>query len=141
MPGTKGARHHDRVRTPEQILRDARTIAVVGASPDAHRTSNRVMRYLQQVGYRCIPVNPNTGEVLGERAYPSLRDVPEPVDFVDVFRRPEYCAAVAEDAVAIGTRAVWLQLGIRNADARRIAEAAGLDFVEDACTLVVHRGL
>jgi predicted CoA-binding protein len=122
-------------------MREARTIAVVGASPDPNRTSNRVMRYLQRAGYRCIPVNPNAGEVLGERCYPTLAAVPEPVDFVDVFRRPEYCAAVAEDAVAIGTKALWLQLGIRNADARRIAVDAGLDYVEDACTLVVHRRL
>jgi hypothetical protein len=122
-------------------MREARTIAVVGASPDPSRTSYRVMRYLQDAGYRCIPVNPNTGEVLGERCYPTLADVPEAVDFVDVFRRPEYCAAVAEDAVAIGARALWLQLGIRNADARRIAVEAGLDYVEDACTLVVHRRL
>ena len=129
------------MRSPEQILREAKTIAVVGASPDPSRTSNRVMHYLQGAGFRCIPVNPNAAEVLGERCYPSLRDVPEPVDFVDVFRRAEYCTAVAEDAVAIGTRALWLQLGIRNAEARRIAEAAGLDYVEDACTLVVHRRL
>ena len=122
-------------------MRESRTIAVVGASPDPSRTSHRVMRYLQEVGYRCIPVNPNADEVLGERCYPSLGDVPEPVDFVDVFRRPEYCAAVAEEAVAVGTRALWLQLGIRNAEARRIAEDAGLDYVEDACTLVVHRRL
>jgi uncharacterized protein len=122
-------------------MRDAKTIAVVGASPDSTRTSHRVMRYLQTAGYRCIPVNPNADEVLGERCFPSLRDVPEPVDFVDVFRRREYCAAVAEDAVAIGTQALWLQLGIRSTDARRIAEEAGLDYVEDACTLVVHRGL
>ncbi len=122
-------------------MREARTIAVVGASPDPGRTSHRVMRYLQGAGYRCIPVNPNAGEVLGERCYPALGDVPEPVDFVDVFRRPEYCAAVAEDAVAIGTRALWLQLGVRSADARRIAVDAGLDYVEDACTLVVHRRL
>ena len=122
-------------------MREARTIAVVGASPDPSRTSHRVMRYLQDVGYRCIPVNPNAEEVLGERCYPSLHDVPEPVDLVDVFRRPEYCAAVAEDAVAIGTRALWLQLGICNAEARRVAEEAGLDYVEDACTLVVHRRL
>ncbi|HEY8316828.1 MAG TPA: CoA-binding protein, partial [Gaiellaceae bacterium] len=82
------------MRTPEQILRDARTIAVVGASPDPSRTSHRVMRYLQGAGYRCIPVNPNAAEVLGERSYPSLADVPEPVDLVDVFRRSEYCADV-----------------------------------------------
>jgi predicted CoA-binding protein len=129
------------VRSAEQIMREATTIAVVGASPDSSRTSNAVMRYLQRVGYRCIPVNPNADEVLGERSYPSLLDLPEPVDFVDVFRRPDYCAAVAEDAVAIGTGALWLQLGIRSTEARRIAEGAGLDYVEDACTLVVHRGL
>ncbi len=122
-------------------MRESKTIAVVGASPDPGRTSNRVMRYLQSAGYRCIPVNPNADEVLGEQCYPSLRDVPEPVDFVDVFRRPEYCPAVAEEAVAVGTRALWLQLGIRNPEARRIAEEAGLDYVEDACTLVVHRRL
>ena len=129
------------MRTPEQILRDARTIAVVGASPHEHRTSNGVMRYLQHVGYRCIPVNPNADEVLGERCYPSLRDVPEPVDFVDVFRRAEFCPAVADDAAAIGAPALWLQLDIRSAEARRIAEAAGMDYVEDACTAVVHRRL
>jgi predicted CoA-binding protein len=122
-------------------MREARTIAVVGASPSPGRTSNEVMRYLQQVGYRCIPVNPNAGEVHGEGCYPSLRDVPEPVDFVDVFRRAEFCPAVAEEAAALGIPALWLQLGIRSAEARRIAEAAGMDYVEDACTLVVHRGL
>src|SRR3954468_6065861 len=122
-------------------MRDARTIAVVGVSSVPSRTSHRVMGYLQGAGYRCIPVNPNAGEVLGERCYPTLGEVPEPVDFVDVFRRSEFCAAVAEDAVAVGTRALWLQLGIRNADARRIAVEAGLDYVEDACTLVVHRRL
>jgi uncharacterized protein len=127
------------VRTPEQILREAKTIAVVGASPHAHRTSHSVMRYLQRVGYRCIPVNPNADEVLGERSYPSLRDVPEPVDLVDVFRRAEFCAAVAEDAAAIAAPALWLQLGLRSAPARQIAEAAGMDYVEDACTAVVHR--
>ena len=122
-------------------MREAKTIAVVGASPDPGRTSHQVMRYLQGVGYRCIPVNPNADEVLGERSYPSLVELPEPVDFVDVFRRPEYCAAVAEEAVAIGTQALWLQLGIRSPEARRIAVGARLDYVEDACTLVVHRRL
>jgi uncharacterized protein len=127
------------VRTPEEILREARTIGVVGASPDPSRTSHRVMRYLQRVGYRCVPVNPNAAEVLGERCYPSLRDVPEPVDFVDVFRRAEFCPAVAADAAAVGAPALWLQLGIRSAEARRIAEEAGMDYVEDSCTAVVHR--
>jgi uncharacterized protein len=129
------------VRTPEEILRAARTIAVVGASPDPSRTSHGVMRYLQRVGYRCIPVNPNADEVLGERCYPSLVDLPEPVDLVDVFRRAEYCADVAREAAAIGAPALWLQLGLRSADARDVAEGAGMAYVEDACTAVVHRRL
>jgi predicted CoA-binding protein len=129
------------MRTPEQILRDARTIAVVGASPDPTRTSHGVMRYLQSAGYRCIPVNPNATDVLGERSYPSLADVPVRVDLVDVFRRAEYCADVARDAAAIGAPALWLQLDLRSADARAIAETAGMDYVEDACTAIVHRHL
>ena len=127
--------------TPEEILRAARTIAVVGASPDPSRTSHRVMRYLQRVGYRCIPVNPNADEVLGERSYSSLADLPEPVDLVDVFRRAEHCADVAREAAAIGAPALWLQLGLRSAEARDVAEEAGMEYVEDACTAVVHRRL
>ena len=129
------------MRTPEEILRTARTIAVVGASPDPSRTSHGVMRYLQRVGYRCIPVNPNANDVLGERCYPSLADLPEPVDLVDVFRRAEYCADVAREAAAIGAPALWLQLGLRSAEARDVAEEAGMEYVEDACTAVVHRRL
>ena len=129
------------MRTPEEILRSAQTIAVVGASPDPSRTSHRVMRYLQRVGYRCIPVNPNADDVLGERCYPSLADLPEPVDLVDVFRRAEYCADVAREAAAIGAPALWLQLGLRSAEARDVAEEAGMEYVEDACTAVVHRRL
>jgi predicted CoA-binding protein len=129
------------VRTPEEILRTAQTIAVVGASPDPSRTSHRVMRYLQRVGYRCIPVNPNADEVLGERSYRSLAALPEPVDLVDVFRRAEYCADVAREAAAIGAPALWLQLGLRSAEARDVAEEAGMEYVEDACTAVVHRRL
>jgi predicted CoA-binding protein len=122
------------VRSPEQILRDARTIAVVGASPDPSRPSHDVMHYLERAGYRCIPVNPEWNE-----AVPSLLDLEEPVDLVDVFRRPEFCPAVAQQAVEIGAPALWLQLGIRSPESRAIAEAAGLDYVEDACTAVVHR--
>jgi predicted CoA-binding protein len=129
------------VRTPEEILRTAQTIAVVGASPDPSRTSHRVMRYLQRVGYRCIPVNPNADEVLGERCYPALADLPEPVDLVDVFRRAEYCADIAREAAAIGAPALWLQLDLRSAEARDVAEEAGMEYVEDACTAVVHRRL
>jgi len=129
------------VRTPEQILREAKTIAIVGASPDPGRTSHGVMRYLQRAGYRVLPVNPRAcpGEILGVPCVSSLAELEEPVDLVDVFRRPEYCADVAREAAAIGAPALWLQLGIRSADARSIAEEAGLDYVEDACTAVVHR--
>ena len=129
------------MRTPDEILRTARTIAVVGASPDPSRTSHGVMRYLQGVGYRCIPVNPNADEVLGERCYASLADVPEPIDLVDVFRRAEYCADVAREAAAAGAPALWLQLGLRSAEARDVAEDAGMEYVQDACTAVVHRRL
>jgi predicted CoA-binding protein len=129
------------VRAPEEILREAHTIAIVGASPNPSRTSHGVMRYLQRAGYRCIPVNPNAAEVLGERCYPSLADLHEPIDLVDVFRRAEYCAGVAREAAAAGAPALWLQLGIRSAEARDVAEEAGMDYVEDACTAVVHRQL
>jgi predicted CoA-binding protein len=120
------------------ILRDARTIAVVGASPRPERESHGVMRYLLSQGYRCIPVRPDCDEVLGIPCAPTLLDIDEPVDLVDVFRRPEYCAGHAREAVAAGAKALWLQLGIVSAEARAIAEAGGLDYVEDACTAVVH---
>ncbi len=129
------------MRTPEQILREAKTIAIVGASPDPGRPSHGVMRYLQRVGYRMLPVNPVAcpGEILGVPCAASLAELAEPVDLVDVFRRPEYCADVAREAAAIGAPALWLQLGIRSPEARSVAEEAGLDYVEDACTAVVHR--
>jgi len=129
------------VRTPVQILREAKTIAIVGASPDPGRPSHGVMRYLQRVGYRVLPVNPMAcpQEILGVPCAASLADLAEPVDLVDVFRRPEYCADVAGEAAAIGAPALWLQLGIRSPEARSVAEEAGLDYVEDACTAVVHR--
>jgi len=131
------------VRTPEQILREAKTIALVGASPDLERPSHRVMRYLQRVGYRVLPVNPNAcpGEILGVPCVPALTDLDEPVDLVDVFRRPEFCGDVAREAVAIGAPALWLQLGIVSAEARDVAVAAGLDYVENACTAIVHGSL
>jgi len=122
------------MRSPEQILREARTIAVVGASPDPLRPSHGVMRYLERAGYRVLPVNPTW-----DGAAAALRDLDEPVDLVDVFRRPEHCAGVAREAAEIGAGALWLQLGIRSAEARAVAEAAGMDYVENACTAVVHR--
>ena len=117
------------------ILGEARTIAVVGLSSGPTRPSNRVARYLQGKGYRIVPVNPNETEVLGERAYPSLRDIPKEVcvDVVDVFRRPEATPDIAEDAVAIGAKVLWLQSGIVNQEAARIGEDGGLDVVMGIC--------
>ena len=128
------------MRTPAEILRDARTIALVGASPRPDRPSHGVMRYLLDQGYRVIPVRPlDCDEVLGVACVAALAEIDEPIDFVDVFRRPEFCPEVAREAVAAGTKALWLQLGIVSPEARRIALDAGLDYVEDACTAIVHR--
>ena len=127
--------------TPAEILALTRTIALVGASPKRHRASNGVMRYLLGVGYRVLPVRPGVDEVLGVRCVASLTEIDEPVDLVDVFRRAKFCAAVAEEAAAIGAKALWLQLGIVSAEARELAERAGMDYVEDECTKTVHRSL
>jgi len=128
------------MRTPDEILRDARTIAMVGASPKPHRPSHGVMRYLLAQGYRVIPVRPvGCDEVLGVPCARSLAEIEEPIDLVDVFRRPEHTPAHAREAVEAGAGALWLQLGIVSAESRRIAAEAGLDYVEDACTAIVHR--
>jgi predicted CoA-binding protein len=128
------------LRSAADILRDARTIAIVGASPRPTRPSHGVMRYLLGAGYRVIPVRPlDCDEVLGVPCVASLAEVEEPIDLVDVFRRPEFCADVAREAVAAGAKALWLQLGIVSPEARRIATEAGLDYVENACTAIVHR--
>ena len=128
--------------TPEQILRDARTIAIVGASPRPHRPSHGVMRYLLAVGYRVIPVRPlDCDEVLGVPCVPTLADVAEAIDVVDVFRRLDACPDVARQAVEVGARAIWLQLGLVSAEARRIADEGGLDYVADECTAIVHTRL
>jgi uncharacterized protein len=128
------------MRSPDEIMRETRTIAVVGASPKPERPSNSVMRYLLEQGYRVIPVRPlDCCEVHGVPCVASLSDIGEPVDLVDVFRRPEYTPEVAREAVAIGAKALWLQTGIVSPQARAIAEAAGIDYVENACTKVVHR--
>ena len=117
------------------ILGDARTIAVVGLSSNPLRHSNDVSSYLQAKGYRIVPVNPNETEVLGEKAYPSLDDVPDDVeiDVVDVFRRAEHTPEVAEQAVRRGAKVLWLQDGIVNDDARRIGEDAGLTVIMGVC--------
>jgi len=128
------------MRTPQQILAEARTIAVVGASPKPWRPSHQVMGYLLGAGYRVIPVRPrDCDEVLGVPCVASLAEISEPIDLVDVFRRPEFTAGVARESVAAGAGALWLQSGIVSAEARAIAEEAGLDYVENACTNVVHR--
>jgi uncharacterized protein len=128
------------MRTPAEILRDAQTIAMVGASPKPDRPSHGVMRYLLAQGYRVIPVRPvGCDEVLGVPCARSLAEIEEPIDLVDVFRRPEHTPAHAREAVEAGAGALWLQLGIVSAESRRIAEEAGLDYVEDACTAIVHR--
>ena len=127
------------MRTPEEILRGTKTIALVGASPKPWRPSHGVMRYLLAHGYRVIPVRPvGAEEILGVPRVSSLADLGEPPDLVDVFRRPEFCPGVAEEAAAVGAKALWLQLGIRSSEARAIAARAGMDYVEDACTKVVH---
>ncbi|HEX6490977.1 MAG TPA: CoA-binding protein [Gaiellaceae bacterium] len=124
---------------PQEILRQAKTIALVGASPKPWRASNEVMRYLLEQGYRVLPVRPLDCEhVLGLPCAASLRELEEPVDLVNVFRRAEHAPELAREAVAIGAKALWLQLGIVSAEARTIARAGGLDYVEDACTKVVH---
>jgi uncharacterized protein len=121
--------------TLRSILSQTRTIAVVGLSSKPHRDSHGVARYLQLQGYKVVPVNPNEPEVLGETAYPSLLDVPTDVaiDIVDVFRKAEETPPVAEQAVRIGARVLWLQEGIVNDEARRIAEEGGLTVVMDLC--------
>jgi predicted CoA-binding protein len=128
------------LRTPQEILADAKTIAVVGASPKPWRPSHDVMRYLLEQGYDVIPVRPrDCDDVLGIPCVTSLSEIERPVDLVDVFRRPEFTPEVAREAVDAGARTLWLQVGIVSDEARGIAESAGLDYVEDACTKVVHK--
>ncbi|MBI3492763.1 MAG: CoA-binding protein [Acidobacteria bacterium] len=122
----------------KQLLADATTIAVVGASSNPEKSSYGIMQKLQQAGYCVIPVNPRETEVLGERAYPSLRDIPGRVDIVDVFRRAEDTPPIADEAVAIGAKALWLQTGIANEDAAARAAKSGLMVVMDACIGTLH---
>ncbi len=126
-------------RSIAEILDSAKTIAVVGLSSDESKPSYGVSEYMQRKGYRIIPVNPKETEVLGEKAYARLEDIPEPVDIVNVFRRPLQTPEVAQSAVAIGAKSLWLQLGIENDEAKRIAEEGGLDVVMDRCILIEHR--
>ena len=120
-----------------EVLERARTIAVVGASRDPDKAGGSVPLGLQRRGFRVIPINPFADELFGERVYRSLLDVPEKIDLVDVFRPAADAPEIARQAVAVGAGALWLQLHIRSEEARRIAQAAGLDYVEDECTAVV----
>jgi len=122
-----------------RILRESKTIAVVGLSDKPDRPSYRVAKYLQDHGYRIIPVNPTLTEVLGERAYPDLLAVPEPVDVVDIFRQSEAVPPIVEQAIAIGARAVWMQEGVVHETAAARARQAGLDVVMDRCMFKEHR--
>jgi hypothetical protein len=125
----------------EEILKGYRTIAIVGVSPRPERFSYQVAQYLKEQGYKIIPVNPAAAEVLDEKSYPSLRDIPEPVDVVDIFRRPEDVPPIVEDAIAIGAKVVWMQEGISHEEAARRAESAGLKVVMDHCMKKEHRRL
>lgn len=120
------------------ILTTVQTIAVVGASDKQSRPAHRVMTFLQRQGYRCIPVNPRLAgqELLGEMVYGSLRDIPEPVDMVDVFRRAEEVGPIADDAIAIGAKVLWMQLGIENQAAARRAVDAGLEVIMNRCPAI-----
>jgi predicted CoA-binding protein len=121
-----------------EILHTSRTIAIVGLSSNTLRPSNYVGFYLQRHGYRVIPVNPNEREALGETAYPTLADVPVPIDVVDVFRASQFVPDIAEQAVAVGARALWLQFGVINLAGAQIAQRGGLKVVMDRCMKVEH---
>ena len=122
----------------KNLLTEARTIAMIGASSNPDKASYGIMQQLQKRGYHVIPINPRETEVLGERAYASLADVKEPIDIVDVFRRAEDTPAIADEAVKVGAKALWLQTGIVNDEAAARAEAGGLMAVMDACIAATH---
>src|SRR3989338_3450605 len=125
-------------KTIQEIL-GYRTIAVVGCSPKEERPSHSVARYLQAAGYKIIPVNPGHAEILGEKCYPNLLEIPEKVDVVDIFRRSEEVLPIVKDAVKIGAKAVWMQDGVEHPAAKGLAEKAGLKVVMNDCMLRQHR--
>jgi predicted CoA-binding protein len=120
----------------KRILEQSDTIAVVGLSDDPSKVSHMIAAAMQAKGYKIVPVNPKADNILGEKAYPSLKDIPVPVDIVNVFRRPEYTPDVAREAVAIGAKTLWLQLGVINEEAAEIAKSAGLNVIMDRCIKV-----
>jgi predicted CoA-binding protein len=129
------------IPTLRRILADCRTIAVVGLSADWYRPSFFAAKYMQEHGYRIVPVNPRYEEILGERCWPTLSAIPFPVDMVDVFRRSADVPPIAREAVAIGARCLWQQLGVANPEAQAIARDAGLDSVADRCVKIEHARL
>lgn len=131
----------DTLDIARQILTQSKTIAVVGLSDNPQRPSHAVARYMQEHGYRIIPVNPGCNEILGERCYPDLQSIPEKVDLVDVFRKPADTPEIAKAAVAIGAKALWLQLGVVNDEARQIAQSGGLQVIMDRCLKIDHAHL
>lgn len=132
---------HDDIQSLGRILRENRVIAVVGLSANWYRPSYFAAKYMMQHGYTVIPVNPAYAEVLGQKCYASLRDIPVKVDIVDCFRKTEEIMPIAVDAIAIGAKVLWQQLGVRNADAARQAEGAGLGAVMDRCVKIEHARL
>ncbi|HUQ29320.1 MAG TPA: CoA-binding protein [Usitatibacter sp.] len=121
-----------------RILRTSKTLAVVGLSAQWHRPSYFAAKYMQEHGYRVIPVNPTYDSILGQKSYKRLADIPEKVDIVDCFRKSAEIGALADEAIAIGAKVLWMQLGVENAQARRKAEAAGLEVVENRCVKIEH---
>jgi len=124
-----------------RILKNNHTIAIVGLSADWYRPSYFAAKYMQEHGFRIIPVNPKYDEILGEKCYPNLKAIPKPVDIVDVFRKPDDCVPIAQDAVSIGAKVLWLQLGVVNEEAARVAETGGLEVVMDRCVKIEYARL
>ncbi len=124
-----------------QILKENHTIAIVGLSADWYRPSYFAAKYMQEHGFRIIPVNPKYTEILGEKCYPDLKSIPEKVDMVDVFRKSADCAPIAKEAVSIGAKVVWLQLGVENDEAKAITESGGLEFVQNRCVKIEYARL
>jgi predicted CoA-binding protein len=131
----------EKVAAIRRILTDSKTIAVVGLSPKPNRPSHQVALYLMEAGYTIIPVNPGQDAILGQICYSSLRDIPVPVDMVDIFRRSESVMPVVEEAIDIGARFIWMQEGVINEEASAKAERAGLTVIMDRCTKIDHMNL
>lgn len=128
----------DDIATLRRILKNSKTIAVVGLSANWWRPSFFAAKYLQEHGYRIIPVNPTYTEVLGEKCYKSLAEIPDKIDIVDCFRKSEEIPALAQEAIAIGAKCLWMQLGVVNEEAAKAARAAGLDVIMDRCVKIEH---